>query len=399
MSRAGDRLASIVLIVASVAIGFVVCEIGYRVVLEWRETLKWRAPRTFSAYSTSIWEFAPSVGYRYRAHARMDVAFLTGGTVRWCGTFVTGAEGSPGKGINGGEPANARFIVLGDSFTAMVDQEETWPDILSRLLEDGSDRGGSILNLARDGYGVLQMFDQAAELVRVGHRPQAIIVAIIGPDLVRARFWRMTRERNGRTEVFTSTEPSTDVRPETHVRTLFVDANVTRSWCEKARAFGRPDPTTKRIEAAFAATLREDEEALRRPIDLLSLTDCHICNALLRVSRSREASFGATQAHTLLRFQDDLRFRQNVAVIRESGVPIWLVYLPYLPELQTAQKKLTPQEDSLLASLGEAVDRQIDLTPADPMGDTATALTLHPGDLHPSHAGMEYYAREIYRRM
>jgi len=43
--------------------------------------------------------------------------------------------------------------------------------------------------------------------------------------------------------------------------------------------------------------------------------------------------------------------------------------------------------------------RQIDLMPADPMGDTATALTLHPGDNHPSQAGMEYYAREMYRRM
>jgi hypothetical protein len=288
---------------------------------------------------------------------------------------------------------------LGDSFTATVDQEETWPDILGRLLADGSGRGGSILNLARDGYGVLQMFDQAAELVRAGHRPQAIIVAIIGPDLARARFWRMTRERNGRTEVFTSSEPSTDVRPETHVRTLFVDANVTRSWCEEARTSGRPDPRTKRIEAAFAATLREDEEAFRRPIQLLSLTDCHICNDLFRVSRSRGAAIRTNPSHTLFRFPDDPRFRENVSVIRESGVPIWLTYLPYLPELRTAQKNLTPQEQSLLASLREVVDRQMDLTPADPMGDRATAFTLHPGDSHPSHAGMEYYAREIYRRM
>jgi hypothetical protein len=400
MSRAGDRLVNILLIAASVSIGFVVCEIGYRAVLEWRETIKWRTPRAFSAYSTSVWEFDPSVGYRYRAHARMDVAFLAGGTVRWCGTFVTGVEGSPGKGINRGEPTSARFIVLGDSFTAQVDQEETWPDILGRLLRDGSDRGDSILNLARDGFSVLQMFDQAATLVRAGYRPQAIIVAIIGGDLVRPRMWRMTRERNGRTEVFTSTEPSTDVRPETHYRTVFVDPNVTRSWCEEARASGRPDETTKRLEAAFAATLRQDEEVFG--IRLLSLTDCYICNALLRVSRSRGAATLANRdlpPHTLLRFQDDLRFRENIAVIRESGIPIWLVYLPYLPELQTAQKKLTPQENSLLASLGEVVDHQIDLTPAEPMGDSATALTLHPGDLHPSHAGMKYYAREIYRRM
>ena len=40
----------------------------------------------------------------------------------------------------------------------------------------------------------------------------------------------------------------------------------------------------------------------------------------------------------------------------------------------------------------------IDLSPDAPMGDAATRLTLLPEDSHPSHAGLQYYAEEAYRR-
>ena len=49
-----------------------------------------------------------------------------------------------------------------------------------------------ILNLARDCYGALQIFDQTAKLIRTGYRPTALMVAITRADLLKARTWRMT---------------------------------------------------------------------------------------------------------------------------------------------------------------------------------------------------------------
>jgi len=90
---------------------------------------------------------------------------------------------------------------------------------------------------------------------------------------------------------------------------------------------------------------------------------------------------------------------QDLALIRASGVPIWLIYLPYEPELRSARKKMNTREQVLFESLKQSVNRFIDLTPEKPMGDAATALTLLPEDGHPSHAGLRYYATEAYQRM
>jgi hypothetical protein len=90
---------------------------------------------------------------------------------------------------------------------------------------------------------------------------------------------------------------------------------------------------------------------------------------------------------------------QDLALIRAAGVPIWLIYLPYEPELRSGQKKLTPREQVLVESLKQSTDRFVDLTPEKPMGEPAAAFTLLPEDAHPSQAGLQYYAGEAYRQL
>jgi hypothetical protein len=397
MSSTWKWFANIVLTATLVLIGLLLSEIGYRAYFEWRDAVRWRKPRPFWASSTSVWQFDANLGYRYPAYAQMDAALISNGTVRLCEAFVTGADGSPGKGIDPTKAFDARYLVLGDSFTARVHQDQTWPDILSDLLAQ-SGRSASVMNLARGGYGVLQMFDQAAELVQAGHRPDAILIAIIGPDLVRARTWRLTREDNGTVEVFTSTIPSLEVRPETHIRSAFISRNVSRRWCDDTLASGRTEETTKLIEMDFAAVRRKDETIYRRPVRLFSLSDCYLCDRLFSSTR-RHTLVNTNPSHDLTRFQDDHRFVENLIAIRGAAIPIWLVYLPWEPELKSGHKKLTAQEQSLLYSLVMAVDRLIDLTPATPMGDSARAMTLLPEDSHPSRAGLEYYAAQLRRVM
>jgi hypothetical protein len=387
--------ANLTLVVVSILIILLICEFAARAMFEQRQGTLWKRPLRFAVLSDSVWEFNAELGWDYVPQARMDMAWMQNGVPRRCGTFVTGSLGSPGKGIDPTKVRQAKYIVLGDSFTATVHQGETWPDILSKLFEERSGSATPILNLARDGYAVLQMFDQAAYLLRAGHRPQAFIISIIGSDLERARLWRMTFRRNGTIEEFTSNVPSLDISPETHVRAGFIDPRMTRAWCDSSRAAGQSDETGQMFELGFDKTWRADEAFFRPRVGWLSVTDCYLCNRILTGPPTR----GITRSHTLNRFQDDPRFLHDLALIRASGVPIWLIYLPYEPELRSAQRKMTPREQILFESLKQSVDRFVDLTPEKPMGDAATALTLLPEDAHPSRAGLQYYATEAYQRL
>jgi hypothetical protein len=391
----GLKLANVLLVITSCMASFVVWELAYRVVLKRQDT------NQFTVQSNSIWDFDPALGYTYPAHAHSDWAIIRGGVPVLCETFVSGLAGSPGKGLKAEQlRAGARFIVLGDSYTAMVHDGETWTDILGEQIERQNAKIVPILNLARDGYGVLQMFDQAATLLRTGYRPTALVVAITSPDLVRARTWRMTIERNNRQEVFTSIRPSLDIMPATHVRTTLIYPDATRSWCETLRASGQKDDTSQNIVQALDVTKSEDEiRGLKVPIQILTLSHCYLCNRILYEDPLHGVRQWLTlREHTLNRFQDDPQFVSDVVEIRKSGIPIWLVYLPDYQELRNARKEMTPREEQLFASLTTEADRVVDLTPDVPLGDSAISLTMSPYDFHPSHSGLEYYASELFHR-
>jgi len=395
MKNVGLKLANVLLVIVSCTVGFISWELAYRVFLKTQDATQ------FSVDSNSIWDFDPDLGYAYPAHAHTDWATIRGGVPVLCGSFVSGLLGSPGKGITAEQLiAGPSFIVVGDSFTAMVQGGETWSDILSDKLEQQTAKSVPILNLARDGYGALQIFDQAAKLMRTGYRPTALIVAITRADLLKARTWRMTITRGNSQEVFTSIKPSLEVNPKTHVRTTLINPEASRSWCEASRTSGKENDVSRDIVQVLQATKIQDESrGLKAPIQILSMTHCYLCNRILYEDPLHGIAPIATHAeHTLNRFQGDPQFVSDVVGIRNSGIPIWLVYLPDYAELTSARRKMTPREQELFGSLTAEADRVIDLTPDAPLGDSAIALTMMPYDIHPSHLGLEYYANELLSR-
>jgi hypothetical protein len=395
MKNLGLKLANVLLVIASCTVGLVSWELAYRVFLKTQDATQ------FVVQSNSIWEFDPDLGYVYPAHAHTDWAMIRGGVPVLCGSFVAGLLGSPGKGVTAEQLiAGPRFIVLGASYTAMVHGGETWPDILSDKLEQQTAKTVPILNLARDGYGVLQMFDQAAEILRAGFRPTALIVAVARDNLPRGRTWRTTIIRGNSQEVFTSIKPSLEINPKTDVRTTLISPRATRSWCEASRASGKENDVSRDIVQTLLATKIQDERrGLKAPIRILGMTHCYLCGRVLYEDPLHGiAPIASHPDHTLNRFQDDPQFVSDIVGIRNSGIPIWLVYLPEYPELTNARRIMTPREQELFDSLTTEVDRVIDLTPHAPLGDSATALTMMPYDVHPSRLGLEYYANELLSR-
>jgi hypothetical protein len=389
-----ENLARILLVVISCVVACLICEIGYRIVLNRDEEARWQPTSSFAVYSDSVYEFDAETGYKYRPNSRVTLTFIQDGVPRRCDSFETNEYGTPGAGIGSAQIKTLKLIVIGDSFTSKVQNDVTWPDILGHLMQT------PILNMAHDGYGVLQMFDQAAQLVRLGYRPKAILITFTGSALSQARFWRMTLVRDGVTNVFTSAIPSVDVKPESHVRTTFIDSRATRTWCEASAASRNADQTAHDIVQSFDATRRADEAFFGHRLRLFSLTDCYLCNLVLYGEPLKSITpISVNPLHTLTRFDDDPQFVRAASTIRDSGVPIWLVYVPYAPELSRGQKVLTKQQYLLLENLKTHADRYIDLTPVWPMGDSVLPLTMLPVDVHPSYAGLQYYATTLHQAL
>src|SRR5262249_223146 len=160
------------------------------------------------------------------------------------------------------------------------------------------------------------------------YRPTALIIAIIGADLRRARMWRMTSESTNSQEVFSSSVPSLEIKPTTHIRTTLINGRVTRSWCERSRASGKENDTSKEIIQALLDTKLQDERrGLKLTINVLGVTHCYMCNRILYA----DALHGIVRTtghtfHNFSRFQDDPQFISDVLEIRKAGIPIWLVY-------------------------------------------------------------------------
>ena len=87
------------------------------------------------------------------------------------------------------EDAEFRVLVLGDSWSAFTNR--TSPGLI--FLKDLEELLGvnvEVVNFSRDGYGILQMFDLAADVIDVWE-PDLTVFAFITNDLARVRTWRI----------------------------------------------------------------------------------------------------------------------------------------------------------------------------------------------------------------
>lgn len=380
----------------SAVLAAIAAEIGYRIILKAHVGEDPGAP-TFTIYSSSIWQYDRDLGYTYKPNGRMDWAMIKSGLPERCGTFTTNSEGNAGR--ESSKLPGLDVAVLGDSFTAMVHEGMTWPDLLQEEIRRMNPAlGVRVRNLSRDGYGVLQMVDQAAVLLRTSKtKPDVLVMAIIGPDLRRYRFWRVEKKGSGHPEMFFSLNPDLVERPETYARGALTNPKITRKWCEDLRAAKNAgDALLNEAIAQYRQAKIRDDMFTGKRVDPFSLSICYVCNKIRFKTPYRPAA-GRLQSDgmALDLYSQDPEFMRNIAAIRATGVPLWLVYLPWEPELRAGEKVLNPRETSLLRDLTARVDRTYDLTPGSPLGEAAVPLTLLPIDAHPSMEGLRYYVDRI----
>ncbi len=385
---------NLVLALASIAISCVFAEVVFRVYLFQKIAKTEYDHLAFAVSDKSYWQHDEALGFRYRPGVSADVCSIEDSLPVSVETVVFDRRGNSGIDVDNSD-SEVRIAVVGDSFTQIQHDGITWPHLLQQTLRAQTGRKVAVLNYAREGYGLVQMIDQARLLIE--EKPDIILIVFISPDIVRSRFWRIEQKTPSGVDVFTSITPELQFdKPKTFVRTALVDPRATRAWAERMMATkDRKDPVLRSILDSYVRA-KHDFNIAR--FDVFSLRESYL---LARLANPGAQGVGPTNPLVgYSNFAEDRRLIEAVTRLRQSNIPVYLIHLPFYPELLKGKYLLNVQQAQLLGSL-KAISEfpLLTILPLPPMGPEARSLIRTNRDTHPSRIGLDFYVEIVSRAL
>lgn len=403
----GKRPRTIAVVALCLVVSALAMECSYRAFLYVRFPERFVVPprdERISVFDQPMWEYDQQFGYSYSAGRRVNTSIIENGRVTQCQDEIYANEqGNIGPSVPDFSSADFRIAVFGDSFTASAIDEVTWPSILQSKLESGSAKTVRVMNLARDGYGILQMFDLAA--ARIPElRPTLVIFAFNYTALPRGRSWRVL-VGSGEKERFVSTEQnSSNPNLQDSSDLQLIMPSATRQWCRDMLAKSPEQQAQDDFLRRLISKSRDIESQnptapLANPYDLKS---SYVFNLLVYrkpfYSQLRRLQPGINPTVKYNDFREDRPFVRAVKAVNATGVPYIVVHLPLGSHVKVAKEfHLDPQSESLLHSLDEITGRPVfamfpylSVAPEDGM-----SMCKKPKDCHPSVFGMHSYADAV----
>ena len=378
------------LAIASVVLSLLFAESIFRVYL-FRMTAKTNYDHlNFYIQDKSFSEFDEKLGFHYKPNLSVDWSTIKDSLPNTTGTLVFDRRGNSGPDVDDAN-SDVRIAVAGDSFTVLQHDGITWPYLLQKTLRESTGRKVAVYNYAKDGYGVLQMIDQASSLVE--EKPDAILISFISPDMVRSRFWRMELKTSSGVDVFTSTTPTLQFdKPDTYVRTTLVEPRATRKWAEATMATqDRNDPVLRSLLDTY---VREKKNYSITRFDPLSFRTLYLWE---RMVHPRVQPGGVDNAQVMYtNYASDDRFMEGVRKLKRSKIPVYLVHLPWYPDMASGKYVMDKSSEALLNSLKIITGFPlVEILPPTPMGNHADIMILSHENAHPSMNGLNFYALQV----
>ena len=386
---ARNRL-NLCLALSSIVISLVVTEISYRVYLSRMLSTSQHDRLDVNVVNKSCWEYDERLGFHYKPSTSCDWVTIKNSLPSTSGTLFFNRRGNSGPDTDDAN-CEVKIAVVGDSFTVLQHDGMTWPYLLQKELREISGRKVAVYNFARDGYGILQMMDQASMLVE--EKPDVILIAFISYDFVRDRFWVTERKSPGGVDVFTSTTPSLQFdKPETYTRTTLVNPLATRKWAEETKANNdRNDPVLRSILDTYL--LEKKNYAVAR-FEPWSLRAWYLWERIAGPHIRAHGNVNSGISYD--NYAADDRFMKAVAKLKQSRIPVYLIHLPYYKDLAFGRYIMDDRQTSLLSSLVNITGFPlVKIPPPTPLYKNADTMILSPDNPHPSMIGLTFYAHQI----
>lgn len=358
-------------------------------------------------YDKAQWEYDPRFGYTY-PHVVITTIGLRNGLVKGClENTIANNQGDIGLPVPHFAKAKHRILIFGDSFTASTVEGETWPHLLAINLNKAfgaiDANKVSVRNLARDGYGLLQMFDLAA--VKIAElKPTLVVFAFTSQAISRDRSWRVKVGKGDNVRLLATIENSANphFRNSTDMVILVPAAN--KKWCQemvsKSPEAQRKDPVLTKALAKTAYIRQVNGQLLKA--NIWDMTSSYIYHFAIHQNpffgqQHRELS-PTNPIVKYASFKNDSQFLQSLAKVQAQGIPFVLVHLPLGVSIRNHQEfLLNEQGQSLKNSLEEVTKHKI--LPLRPYlgikDESAIKLCMKSDDCHPSRFAIHIYAKSI----
>jgi hypothetical protein len=192
--KAALRITRLLLMLASMMAAYLLVEVAYRAYQyrHIRRTLLEATMRQLPADEQGNSLFDPHTGYRYRPN--IEVSSATPFPVAW----KTNSHGHIARGeyTVAKPPGEFRIGLVGDSFTANVNNTIRWGDVLEDRLHASPEwssivdgRETRVINFGLDGIGLVQFDDVVHDMARP-FQVDLLIVNLIREDVSRGPYYR-----------------------------------------------------------------------------------------------------------------------------------------------------------------------------------------------------------------
>lgn len=385
-----STLGNIILLVITILVTFVVLEIGYRI------RFSQRSVYNYNVVSAPFYGFSKELGYNYLPNKKAVAASVRNNVVVFWRDIDVGPYGNLGNGVTSWTDEDMRILAFGDSFTSNPFTLHSWADHAPAAITEAVGRKAQVINLGREGYGVLQIIHNAAMRAKE-FSPDLLIITFIKNDITRGRFWRTQFALDGMKRMFTSFAPDSLPSIEKANDVIMLNPGLTREWCEKMISGGTKDDP-------FLATLNRQFDRLREDNiskSLYTLTHSFLIDRIRfgdPQQRLRKATAFLPRI-SLTDYGEDSTFLSDAAILKGLSIPWMVVMLPEIDDLKVGANLLNLQDSLLVQSIEKHLSTQVVRLFGflDPIDSDVSKYFASAHDYHSSKLGAQLYARAIAR--
>jgi len=350
------------------------------------------APETYIIYDEKH-------GEKFKPNHELWVSYVKNGEVVF-GTVVSrsNSDGLGGRTtIKEYESSSYKVLIFGDSFTHWNQNNASWPDLFQNSLNQSLGKKVAVLNYARGTYGILQMLDLAAEEVQE-RKPDLVIIAALGDDFTRDRWWCKEIEWHGFKRWMISSNKNSFSDYRYAVDEFLINPAATKEWCMNILNTNQHDDQVLQETHKQYLLIKGEVEGYRKKISLLSFDESYLFNRIVHGSPYRFAPQTIPRV-SFNDYSDDKEAVISCEKLLLSNSKIRLVYLPTRLEIEDRKTHMSGQAETLMHSLEKMLKTDFIFLQNEIDDNNVGKIDLDPYDGHPNYEGLVLYSQTLTKTL